>query len=373
MPQIYDPALVGFGNLASALMLAPQQARQQRLAEEDKAIAREEHDRALAQALMFHQEDRDARNQERADRNAYQKQQFDLEQKKFTEQGNQTKAQQERQARLDAEAERKNTFEMSKDTAATGARTLQLVEAERHNKATEEGAKAKAGKGSKEGFDDHRWNRAIQIIKASTPTDIDGHRGPINFDEVQQVYDRLGPAKPLAGALKRSTGPIVPGGTFQNDAGQTMVPHKGGYVPEGYKDPPTDVPDAATFNASQDEAAANPHHPAYLDNPPVADEPDVSGEPDETEPAAVTPAVSPISLGGAARGASRLLAGALGIGGKSAPVTAAPAPATNPKGVATSNDIYMYSKQYGLTYEKARDHLASRGWTIEEDPNVVGK
>jgi hypothetical protein len=140
---VFDPALRGFGDLASALLLAPQQARQRRIEEEDKLIRQQDQDRALQQALMFRQQDQVARDRDRADRLAYQKQQFDLEQNKYNTGLEQTKAERERQVALDKEAERVRTFNMAKDMAEQGRNTMEYFQKRRDAEAK---AKADADK-----------------------------------------------------------------------------------------------------------------------------------------------------------------------------------------------------------------------------------
>lgn len=67
---IYDPALRGFGDLASALMLAPQIARSNRIADEERSYRKTRDEDALSQALQIHQDTIAAREQDRAERKA---------------------------------------------------------------------------------------------------------------------------------------------------------------------------------------------------------------------------------------------------------------------------------------------------------------
>lgn len=62
---LFDPVLRGFGDLGSAVLLAPQLARRNRLEEEDRLLRQQQNQAALDQAFQIHQENQQARADER--------------------------------------------------------------------------------------------------------------------------------------------------------------------------------------------------------------------------------------------------------------------------------------------------------------------
>lgn len=85
MPQqLFDSTLRGFGDLSSALLMAPQLARRNRLEQEAAAQRKQAHMETLAQALQIHDDAVAARDQAHQDLEAQRKDRNDLAERNFS-------------------------------------------------------------------------------------------------------------------------------------------------------------------------------------------------------------------------------------------------------------------------------------------------
>jgi len=229
---LYDPALEGFDQLSSALLLAPQMARRNRQDEEDRALRKQDREDTLARALRLDTERRDQQKLERDDRLAWQKQQNDRQQQS-------------------------DLFNWGNMTADNGRQTVQLYKNERHQKEMERiAAAAQAAKIPKD--------RPTAIVE-----DEDGRKILVYTDngEKVNVHDYVAP--PVAAPVGPMDTPVGWERQYLVDKSQAQAPANLGQalsnepmdapvtsLPDNTPNPgyifSTGIEDAAKFNASQD-------------------------------------------------------------------------------------------------------------------------
>lgn len=252
MPSLFDPSLAGFGDLSAALLQGPEQARRNRIQEQELEMRRREHEDAINRALRLD----DERQQDRADNKLYKK--FEMD----------------RLTKNDADAEQKRSYDSAKGLADQGRDTLKFYEEQRHNKAMEGNKVATAPSdnelvtpknGSKPYLVSKRTGAVTQIPAQLTDAQIKAAQEKQNTAETgypDREWNWYNPADwfrhPPAGAQpSQPSGYIQP----QDPVASTNWFQRATATGLTAGDPVYhNIPTASSFNASQDASLAHPTH-----------------------------------------------------------------------------------------------------------------